>query len=484
LDKTRAMEKENLLIVDDQPEVLNMLRRLLSGGYNVLTAGSGAEALNYLTQQKYAVILSDQRMPKMDGVTFLKESQKIQPEAVRLMITGYADIEATIGAVNEANIFQYIAKPFEPEDLKRAVKTAVQRYRAARQSELLKEELLQKNRELADANLELHKQVEFQLDLGNLIGNSPPMLRVLKLVKKVVNTPTTVLLLGETGTGKELVAKILHYNSNRKDKMFIVQNCGAIPDTLLQSELFGHMKGSFTGAISDKKGLFEIADQGTIFLDEIGDTSPALQLGLLRVLQEGEIKPVGSNLTKRVDVRVIAATNRNLMEDVQSGRFREDLYYRLSVFPIVLPPLSERRDDIPDLVNFFIDKYSRRIQKRIRGIEEEALNILYSAEYPGNIRELENEIERMVTLADDDTPLGMELLSPRFRAHIYKPTSVRMETDNLKEAIEKLEQSMIKEALLATSGNILQAAKKLGVSRVGLHKMLNRYHIEAVQYKT
>lgn len=479
-----TMEKENLLIVDDQPEVLNMLRRLLSVDYHVITAGSGVEALNYLNEHKFAVILSDQRMPKMDGVTFLKESQKIQPEAVRLMITGYADIEATIGAVNEANIFQYIAKPFEPEDLKQVVKMAVERYQAARHSERLKEELLQKNRELADANLELHKQVEFQLDLGNLIGNSPPMLRVLKLVKKVVNTPTTVLLLGETGTGKELLAKILHYNSNRKDKMFVVQNCAAIPDTLLQSELFGHVKGSFTGAISDKKGLFELADQGTIFLDEIGETSPALQLGLLRVLQEGEIKPVGSNLTKKVDVRVIAATNRNLLEDLQTGRFREDLYYRLSVFPITLPPLRERRDDIPDLVNYFIDKYSRRIQKRIQGIDEEALNILYAAEYPGNIRELENEIERMVTLADDNMTLGLDLLSPRFRAHIYKPASVRMETDNLKEAIEKLEQSMIRQTLLSTGGNILQAAKKLGVSRVGLHKMLNRYHIEAVHYKS
>lgn len=477
------MEKETILIVDDQIEILNMLRRLLEKDYDVITASGGAEALENLKKQPVSVILSDQRMPKMDGVTFLNESKKIQPDAVRLMITGYADIEATIGAVNKANIYQYISKPFEPDDLRNILKEAVEQYKNARNNEDLQKQLLEKNKELADANIELHKQFEKQLELGNLIGNSPQMLRVLKLTRKVVNTPTTVLLLGETGTGKEMLAKIIHYNSNQKDNMFVVQNCGAIPDTLLQSELFGHVKGAFTGAIKDKKGLFELADRGTIFLDEIGDTSPALQQGLLRVLQEGEIKPVGSTDSKKVEVRVIAATNRDLLGEVKSGRFREDLYYRLSVFPIILPPLRERREDIPDLVHYFLDKYANRIGKHIKGIDGQTLQILKNAEFPGNIRELENEIERIITLSEDDSMLTVDLLSPRFRNNEMKFGKSIIEESNLKKAVENLERNMITQALKKTRGNILRSAKELGISRVGLHKILKRYEISAGKFK-
>ena len=475
------MKKETILVVDDQVEVLNMLRRLLSKDYNVALANSGEEGLTYLKKEPVAVILSDQRMPQMDGVTFLNEAQKIRPVAIRIMITGYADIEATIGAVNQAGIYQYISKPFEPEDLKNIVKKAIQKYHDGQNAELLQSELLKKNKELEEANLKLNKQFEDHLDLGNLIGNSPPMLKVLKLVKKVVNTPTTVLLLGETGTGKELLAKIIHYNSTRKDEAFIIQNCGAIPDTLLQSELFGHIKGSFTGAISNKQGLFEIADKGTIFLDEIGDTSPALQLGLLRVLQEGEIKQVGSAESKKVDVRIIAATNKNLEEEVKSGRFREDLYYRLSVFPIILPPLRERQLDIPDLIYYFIEKYAARINKRIKGIDKKVLQTLMNATFPGNIRELENEIERLITLADEDEVVTPDLLSPRF-SQVQVNADFPEQTD-LKTAIEYLERKMITKALKNTNGNILRSARELGISRVGLHKMLNRHGITAEKFK-
>ena len=298
----------------------------------------------------------------------------------------------------------------------------------------------------------------------------------------MVNTPTTVLLLGETGTGKELLAKIIHYNSNRREHLFVAQNCGAIPDTLLQSELFGHVKGAFTGAVSDKKGLFELADKGTIFLDEIGDTSPAFQLGLLRVLQEGEVKPLGSNETRKVDVRVIAATNRDLQKDVREGRFREDLYYRLSVFPIVLPPLSQRREDIPDLVEFFLQKYTKRINKPVKGIAPETLEKLVQADYPGNIRELENEIERMVTLVEPGETIDDRVLSARFLRQVEQiPLTVA--TDNLKQAVERLEKTMITRALEETGGNILRSAEKLGVSRVGLHKMLKRHGIETHSFK-
>lgn len=470
------MEKVSVLIVDDQPELLNTLRRLLQKDFHVITCSGGKEALQELNNHEFAVILCDQRMPEMDGVTFLSESLKIQPDTVRLLITGYADIEATIGAVNHAKVARYISKPFEPDELKDIVQQAADDYLSQKQVNEAQEQLLTEK-------LHLQKQVEKQLDLGNLIGNSAPMLNVLKLVRKVVDTPTTVLILGETGTGKELLAKIIHYNSNRRDKMFVVQNCGAIPDTLLQSELFGHVKGAFTGAIKDKKGLFELADKGTIFLDEIGDTSPALQLGLLRVLQEGELKPLGATNSKKVDVRVIAATNRDLQKEVNEGRFREDLFYRLSVFPIQLPPLHERRDDIPDLVQFFIEKFSGRIGKSVCAMSPQTLQRLMAADYPGNIRELENEIERMITLADDGEELNDSHLSQKFLKIADMQKTFLTATTDLKQAIDLLERQMIRDVLHSTRGNVLRSAEKLGISRVGLHKMLQRHKINKEEYK-
>ena len=478
------MTKDKILIVDDQQEILRSLERLFRADYHVLTAASGKAALEILKREKVAVILSDQRMPEMDGVTFLGEAIKLQPGAVRLIITGYADIDATIAAVNKANIYQYISKPFEPDELKKIIQNATERFHLARENELLQEKLKRKNIQLSEEKKVLQQQVEKQLDLGNLIGKSPKMLHIFKLVKKVMDTPTTVLLLGETGTGKEMLAKIIHYNSNRKDKMFVVQNCGAIPDTLLQSELFGHVKGAFTGAIKDKKGLFQLADKGTIFLDEIGDTSAALQLGLLRVLQEGEMKPVGSNKTIKVDVRVIAATNKDLEAEVKAGNFREDLFYRLSVFPIKMPALRERREDIPELVRYFINKYSERIGRKINGIDPRTLLKLQQADYPGNIRELENEIERMVKLADEQAMIDDNLLSPRFLEPDLDVADIYSKEENLKKAVERLELSMIRRALKQTGGNILRSAALLGVSRVGLHKMIKRHEIEIQGFKT
>lgn len=469
------MLRNSLLIVDDQREILNSLKRIFQHEYDVYTASNGKSALEILKENKISVILSDQRMPEMDGVSFLKKALKIQPDTIRIMITGYADIEASIKAVNEAKIYQYISKPFEPDDLKLIVKNATEKYNLIIKNTELQQKLLQEN-------VELKSQVTGQLDLGNFIGHSPEMQKIFKLVKKVMNTPTTVLLFGETGTGKEMLARMIHYNSNRKDNLFIVQNCGAIPDTLLQSELFGHTKGAFTGAINDKKGLFEQADNGTVFLDEIGDTTPALQVGLLRVLQEGEIKPLGGSITKKVNVRIIAATNKDLQKNVQEGLFREDLYYRLNVFPICIPPLRERKDDIPDLINFFVQKYTKRISKNIRVVDQNVVQCLKNATFPGNVRELENEIERMVTMADDDTSINIDLVSERF-LNIYPAEEESVNYTKLKPAIEHIEKKLIKDALDKTKGNILKSAKILGVSRVGLHKMLKRHNIEALQYK-
>ncbi|NOX90187.1 MAG: sigma-54-dependent Fis family transcriptional regulator [Calditrichaeota bacterium] len=476
-------DQHAVLIVDDQVEILNSLKRLLRKDFQVYVASGGKEGLRHLEKKQFAVIVSDQRMPEMDGVTFLSQAKKLQPDAVRILLTAYADIDATIAAVNKAQIFQYISKPFEPDDFKQILNNAVEYFRLIQENKRLQEELKQANQRLTSENIVLKQQVEQQLNLGEFIGNSPEILRILKLVKKVMNTPTTVLLLGETGTGKEMLAKIIHYNSNRRSHLFVAQNCGAIPDTLLQSELFGHVKGAFTGAIRDKKGLFELADKGTIFLDEIGDTSPALQLGLLRVLQEGEIKPLGAHSTKKVDVRVIAATNKNLKDEVEKGNFREDLYYRLNVFPVELPPLRRRREDIPDLVNHFIKKYAARIKKNIPGITSEALTLLMQYDFPGNIRELENEIERMVTLADNGRLLDESLLSPRFFQKKPSVISNSLQDLPLKQAVHILEKEMIVRALKKNKGNILRSAEELGVSRVGLHKMLKRHQINPYQFK-
>ena len=301
------------------------------------------------------------------------------------------------------------------------------------------------------------------------------MQRVFKLASKIIDTSTTVLLLGETGTGKELLAKAIHYNGPRKSKMFVTQNCGALPDSLLESELFGHVRGAFTGAVSDKKGIFQMAHEGTVFLDEIADTSAAMQTRLLRVLQEGEIRPVGGTNPILVDVRVIAATNKNLEEEVKAGRFREDLYYRLNVFPVLLPPLRDRKVDIPDLVNHFIQRFSEKTGKNITSVQPEVINAFSRAPFPGNIRELENELERAVTLADNGSEISMTHLSPRFHGITVQDTT--NQTGSLKDQVESLEKKLIREVLKETNLNIAQAAKKLALSRAGLYKKLDRYGI-------
>lgn len=475
------MKSDAVLIVDDQPEILNALERLLKAEYKVFRASGGNKALEILKNHSVQVIISDQRMPGMTGVEFLTQSIEIQPEAIRMMITAYADLNASISAINKGQIFYYISKPWEDDELLLIVKRAVERFHILEENRTLNEKLLQANEQLKNENILLKQNIEQQYDFSNIIGHSPKMLEVFKLVSKVIDTPTTVMILGETGTGKELLAHAIHYNSGRKDKMFVAQNCGAFPDTLLESELFGHVKGAFTGAIGSKKGLFEIADGGTIFLDEIADTSPALQLRLLRVLQEGEVKPVGANKSIKVDVRVIAATNKILEDEVEQGNFRKDLYYRLNVFPITLPPLRERKEDIPDLINYFIKKYSKRINKSVKGIDKNTLNLLSNAQFPGNIRELENEIERAVTMVADNAEISKKELSIRFHNPPKKFHTDEDDGRNLKEQVELLEKSLIRQALQTTNGNILKAAKLLGLSRPGLHKKLKRFQIDPTE---
>ncbi len=469
-------EKPKVLAVDDEQPSLNAIYRTLRREFEVIQSLSGRAALEVLKSQEVEVILADQRMPEMTGVEFFRRALEIQPEAVRILITGYTDIEATIQAINEGQIYYYINKPWEPEELRLIVRRAAERYRLGKENRRLIEELQEANRRLEEENIILHREAEKHYEFENIIGKSEAMQEVFRLMRKVIPTDTTVLITGETGTGKELIARAIHYNGPRRHKLFVTQNCAALPDTLLESELFGHTRGAFTGAVTDKKGLFEIADGGTIFLDEIGDTSPAFQQRLLRVLQEGEIRPLGADKTIRVNVRVISATNRDLYSLVRAGKFREDLYYRLNVFQIHVPPLRERREDIPLLAEHFLKKYRRKLKKNIPGIDREAMKVLMTAPFPGNVRELENEIERAVTLADAGKPLTADLFSFRIQPGSAASPVVSLE-GSLKEIVENLERRLILEKLQEFGGNITHTARALGLSRVGLQKKLKRYDI-------
>jgi len=408
----------------------------------------------------------------MTGVEFLAQARDMQPDAVRILITAYADLDASIQAVNRGHIFYYVSKPWEPDELLLLVRRAYEQFRLIRENQKLTAELRIANEKLNMENIHLRCNLEERYNFSSIVGNSPAMLEVFKMVSRVIDAPTTVLLVGETGTGKEILAKAIHFNSRRKNALFVAQNCGALPEALLESELFGHVKGSFTGAVVNKKGIFELADGGTVFLDEIGDTSAAMQIRLLRVLQEGEFRPLGGTKTMHADCRVIAATHKNLEDEVKAGRFREDLFYRLCVFPVYLPPLRDRREDIPDLVRFFVQKYSKRMDKKISGVNDPVLELFRKAAFPGNIRELENEIERAVTLAESGDRITQDLLSPRFQnpgLEASRTTGV-----DLKKQVESLERDLIQKAMKETRGNILKAAEMLGISRAGFYKMLSR----------
>jgi two-component system, NtrC family, response regulator HupR/HoxA len=472
------MPKETVLIVDDQPEVLHSLERLLKKEWTIRLAPNGAEALRMLAKGGIAVIISDQRMPGMTGVEFLEKSVEAAPWAVRMLITAYADVQASIEAVNRGKIFYYISKPWEPEELLLIVRRAVEHFRLQEENRSLTRRLMEANERLKDENILLQRNIEKDARFENLVGHSPGMLGVFKLVSKVADAPTTVLLLGETGTGKELLARAIHYNSGRRDRLFVAQNCGALPDSLLESELFGHVRGAFTGAVRDKKGIFELADGGTVFLDEIADTSQAMQSRLLRVLQDGEIRPVGGVKTVKTNARIIAATNKPIEEEVRSGRFREDLYYRLNVFPVTLPPLRDRREDIADIAELFVKKFSDRLGKKIRSISTEALRLLRTADYPGNVRELENEIERAVTLAESGGAIKPEHLSPRFRTREESGPEPGNGRGGMKTSVESLEKRLILDALSRAENNVSKAASALGLSRMGLYKKIARYKIE------
>ena len=472
-----------ILIVDDEQHVLNSINRTLRHDYNVILSLDGKSALQILREQKVSAILADQRMPGLTGSDFFREAIKIQPDTTRVLITGYSDIEAVVQAVNDGEIFYYIEKPWEPDDLKLVMTRAVERYQLIKKNRELLHKLEIANQQLSNENIVLKKDVEAKYNFANIIGESKAMEDVYDLMRKVIPTDTTVYISGETGTGKELIARAIHFNGSRKDKIFAAQNCAALPDTLLESALFGHKKGSFTDATSDKKGLFETADGGTVFLDELSDTSPALQQRLLRVIQEGEFQPVGSNKTIKVNVRILSATNRDLLRLVQQGKFREDLYYRINVFPIRVPPLRERIDDVPLLANYFLNKYMIQSGKEINGFSENALNYLLSNKYPGNVRELENMIQRAVILAGNEQTLSLSHLQTEWEENqptIRTITDLRsdIQLSSLPKLVAEFEIKLISRALESNQGNISKTAIELGLSRAGLYKKLKRYNLD------
>jgi Nif-specific regulatory protein len=330
---------------------------------------------------------------------------------------------------------------------------------------------------LHEENLRLRSEIGTRYDFSELVGSGGSMAEVFYLMEKVIDVPTTVLIRGDTGTGKELVARAIHYNGPRKEKPFVAESCGALSESLLESELFGHVKGAFTGALADKKGIFERAEGGTVFLDEIGEMPPAMQVKLLRVLQEGQFRPVGGSAYRSTDIRLIAATHRDLDDEVRKGNFRRDLFYRINVFQIVLPSLKERREDIPPLVSHFIKKHAGKFGKHPPEITPETLDLLSKFDWPGNVRELENEIERALTLAGRKSVIGAELLSKKIRTYADEITSIGPATGNLNDVVRNVEKVMILEALRKTKGNRSQAARMLGLTRQGLINKIERYNI-------
>lgn len=460
------MAEEKILIVDDDPGSRGVVSGYLEmAGYEVFEAGSGKEALNALDSTYYDMLITDLKMPGMDGVSLLKAVNERQVETIGIIMTGFASIETAVQAM-KAGSFDYITKPVNRDELLLTVKKGLEFKR------------------LRKENLSLRKELKRKYSFEGIVGCSDEMQRVYSLIERVADSDSTVLVLGESGTGKELVARTIHYNSPRSDKPLIPINCGAIPESLLESELFGHEKGAFTGAYSARIGRFEMANGGTIFLDEIGDMSPALQVKILRVLQERQFERVGGTKTVKVDVRVITATNQDLEKAVAEKKFREDLYYRINVIPITMPPLRERIGDIQLLVNHFLEIFSKKKGKKIEGITDEAMSFLINYQWPGNVRELENLMERLVILKREgvinvsDLP---EKFVPSGDKAVLNSIKIPEQGINLEALVNDFENKLILQALEKSGGVKSRAAQLLQINRTTLVEKMKKKGITAKQ---
>jgi two-component system response regulator PilR (NtrC family) len=451
-----------ILIVDDEQSMRDFLAIMLKKeGHEVVTAGNGSDALKAIQAEIFDLVITDVKMPGMGGIEVLKTIKDISSETVVIMITAFATAETAVEAM-KLGAYDYIIKPFKVDELKLIIQNSLEK------------------RFLRKENILLKREIEFRAGFENFIGKSEPMQKVFSLIRQVADTNSTVLITGESGTGKELVAKAVHFSSPRKGGPFVTVNCGALPETLLESELFGYMKGAFTGAISNKQGLFEAANGGSIFLDEISATTLTLQIKLLRVLQEREFMRVGGTAPIKINVHVIAASNKDLRAEIAKGTFREDLYYRLNVIPIHLPPLRERREDIPLLTDYFLNKLGRTDgeKKRIKRIDPEALKVLMNHNWPGNVRELENTIERLVIMTPDDT-IRLEHIADTIRS-IHPPfdvipSDIPDEGLNMEELLENAERTLLRKALEKSGGVKTEAARLLGLSFRSFRHRLQKY---------
>jgi Nif-specific regulatory protein len=500
------LSKFPILVVDDEPDNLDAFRFNYGKVFPLRLANSAEEALELARAEDIAVVVTDQRMPKMTGLDLLKALRDVRPDAVGIIVTAFTDVEVLIESINLGRIYRYVTKPWDSKELKGIIVQAIERFHLLRENRRLMGQLEQYAGVLSR---EAHSEFNF----GAIVGDSPALREVLAKVEQVAQTAATVLLRGDTGTGKEMVARAIHINSPRESRPFVRVNCAALAPGVLESELFGHEKGAFTGAMARRAGRFELADGGTLFLDEVGDVPADVQVKLLRVLQEREFERVGGVETVKVDVRVISATHRDLEALINEGKFREDLYYRLNVFPITLPPLRDRPGDIPVLVEHFIQKFSQSTGKAVRGADAAALSELAAYPWPGNVRELENVMQRALVVAKGDAILpgdlpaeiagaagqgerrragdpdrsGLRSSAPYPSAGAQPPAG---DIPSLAQAlfrwarkesklkiIPAVERELIIEALKETGGNQVQAAKILGITRATLRKRIDKFKI-------
>ncbi len=457
------MAGEKILIVDDEKSMCQFLTIMLrKEGYQITSAHNGAKALEQFKSSKFDVVITDIRMAGMDGIELLAELKKMDPNVPVIIMTAYASQKTAIEAVNHG-AFHYLIKQAKNEEIRMVVKNALDMKRVRAE------------------NMILRKELKKSVDLKTIIGKSEEMDKVFKLVEKVAETDSTILIFGESGTGKELIARAIHFRSSRVNNPFVSINCGALPENLLESELFGHVKGSFTGAIRDKEGLFKVAQGGTFFLDEVGETSPTIQVKLLRVLQEREIIPVGGTNPIKVDVRLIAATNADLEKAVANDKFRADLFYRLNVIPIYLPPLRKRKDDVPLLVAHFLKKYNERVASSAqKSISKEAMDVLIGYTWPGNVRELENVIERAVIL-EETSEIRVESLPDKLRSG--EPTRSSLITDRAQVTLEELEREYLLKVLEDTNWQKKRASSILGINASTLYRKIQRYNLDRCRKK-
>lgn len=455
---------DKILVIDDEKSITDLLSVVLTKeGYSVSTSLSSTKALDMIDKEEYDLILSDIRLPQMSGMKVLKYVKEKRPDIPMIMITAYGTINQAVEAFKEGAI-DYIVKPFDVDELKFVVAQGLEK------------------RRLRAENIQLKRELKEKYSFENMIGKSKQMREIYSLIEKISGSDSTVLVSGESGTGKEIAARAIHFHSLRKDKPFVSLNCGALPENLLESELFGHAKGSFTGAISNKKGMFEVAEKGTIFLDEVGEMSPATQVKLLRTLQDRRIRKVGGTEEITVDVRIIGATNQDLKKMIREGTFREDLYYRLNVISFEMPPLRKRRDDIPLLVSHFLQKYCQKMGRKVKRLAPEVISVFEAYPWPGNVRELENVIERIVAIEERETitrkSLPVELLNPQKKSEedfFIEPGF------NLNQTLDEIAKKYVQQALTTSVGRLKEAAAMLGINYRSLRYLIDKFDLKSSQ---